>query len=360
MYWLLGAARRLKEMGILGMNRRNAACILDHNPRVLYPLVDDKLRMRDLCQRIGVPTPAIFAEISSHSMLGLLEAGDLRLEAGQAASLASSLQSPSLQSQASSLQSGDFVIKPNRGAAGRGVLVLTGRAGKDYVRHNGKIVRPEQIRQHLSDILSGMYSLAGHPDRALIQQRVRLHPAFQEVLWRGLQTAPQRDIGGIPDIRVIVYRNRPAMAMLRLPTKASNGRANLHQGGIGAGVNLSDGRTHRAVHHHRCVERHPDTGVCVLGMRVPCWNQVIDMAGRVAEAVGLGYIGVDIVVDETQGPMLLEANARPGLAIQIANGRGLLPRLQEIDREAEQAEKDRIVPKPGVIAKIGPAYRKSA
>jgi glutathione synthase/RimK-type ligase-like ATP-grasp enzyme len=58
---------------------------------------------------------------------------------------------------------------------------------------------------------------------------------------------------------------------------------------------------------------------------------VLEMSRRVAASVGLGYVGVDIIIDERQGPMLLEANARPGLAIQIANARGLLPRLAEID-----------------------------
>jgi alpha-L-glutamate ligase-like protein len=318
MHWILRAARQLKQLGILGMNRRNAAYILDHNPRSLYPLVDDKLRMRDLCKRIGVPTPEVYAEISSYSMLRHL-AGHLgRRE--------------------------DFVIKPNRGSAGRGVWVVTGRAGKAYVRHNGEQLRLEEVRQHLSDILSGMYSLGGRPDRAIIQQRVRLHPDFQPITYKG-----------IPDIRVILYRNRPAMAMLRLPTKASNGRANLHQGGIGAGVDLETGCTHHAVARNRLVDRHPDTGASVLGMRVPFWNTVLKMACRVAEAVGLGYIGVDIVVDEVEGPMLLEANARPGLAIQIANGRGLVPRLEEIDREQNFVLNTRQPP-----FKSGPHFRSHA
>ena len=121
------------------------------------------------------------------------------------------------------------------------------------------------------------------------------------------------------------------MAMLRLPTRESNGRANLHQGGIGTGVDLDSGFTHHAVQRNRMVATHPDTGVPVIGMRVPYWRDVLTVSRRVAEAVGLGYIGVDIVVDVECGPMLLEANARPGLAIQIANGRGLEPRLAAID-----------------------------
>jgi alpha-L-glutamate ligase-like protein len=318
MFWLLTAARRLKRLGILGMNYRNAACILDHNPRSLYPQVDDKLRMHALCRRIGVPTPAIYAEVGYHSMLGRL---------------------PELLGDHE-----DFVIKPNRGSAGRGVLVVVGRAGNRYLRHNGQRLACDHIRQHLSDILSGMYSLGGRPDKAILQQRVRLHPAFEAVAYKG-----------IPDIRVVLYRNEPAMAMLRLPTRASNGRANLHQGGLGVGVELAGGLTHHAVQRNRFVLAHPDTGVPVVGMRVPFWNEVLAMSRRVAEAVGLGYIGVDIVIDADEGPMLLEANARPGLAIQIANGQGLLPRLAEID-----AQTGREQPAAGVIGRVGERLRRSA
>jgi glutathione synthase/RimK-type ligase-like ATP-grasp enzyme len=76
----------------------------------------------------------------------------------------------------------------------------------------------------------------------------------------------------------------------------------------------------------------------LLGLRVPHWQKVLDMSRRVADAVGLGYIGVDIVVDEAHGPMLLETNARPGLAIQIANHQGLVPCLEAIDRQASNPE----------------------
>jgi alpha-L-glutamate ligase-like protein len=300
MFRLYKAARRLRELGILGMNRRNAACILDHNPRGLFPIVDDKLRMARLCRRIDVPTPEVFAEISSYAMLRRL---------------------PQLLGERD-----DFVIKPNRGSAGRGVLVIVDRDGRQYLRHNGEKLWLDALRQHLSDILSGMYSLGGQPDTAIVQQRVRPHPAFAAVSYKG-----------IPDVRVVLYRNEPAMAMLRLPTRESGGRANLHQGGLGAGIDLDTGTTHHAVRRNRFIDRHPDTGRPVVGVRVPYWNEVLDMSRRVARAVGLGYIGVDIVIDGDAGPMLLEANARPGLAIQIANGQGLLPRLRSIDALLDRA-----------------------
>jgi len=196
-----------------------------------------------------------------------------------------------------------------------------------------------------------MYSLGGRPDQAILQQRVRLHPVFAPIAYKG-----------IPDIRIILYRCEPAMAMLRLPTKASNGRANLHQGGIGAGVDLASGLTHHAVQGNRFVLTHPDTGIPVIGKRVPYWADVLDMSRRVAEAVGLGYLGVDIVVDADDGPMLLEANARPGLAIQIANARGLRPRLAEIDARMKQGNQaPQVQEEPvAVIAKIGEPLRRSA
>ncbi len=321
MFWPFTAWRRLKEQGILGMNRRNAACILDHNPRRLFPLVDDKLRLDALCRDIGVPTPEVYAVIRSHSQLRHLP--------------------DFLDSHE------EFVIKPNQGSAGRGILVVVGRDGGRFVRHNGQRLGLDPIRQHLSDLLSGMYSLGGRPDQALVQQRVHLHPAFAPIAFQG-----------IPDLRVILYRGEPAMAMLRLPTRTSNGRANLHQGGLGVGVDLASGLTHHAVQRNRAVVAHPDTGVPVVGMRVPFWAEVLRMSRRVAEAVGLGYLGVDIVIDADHGPLLLEANARPGLAIQIANARGLLPRLAEID--ALKRRDGRPQGQPRVIERVGEPLRRSA
>ncbi len=300
MRWLWSAARRLREQGVLGMNRRNAACILDHNARARFPLVDDKLRLHRLCQGIEVPTPRVYAEVTSYAQLRRLD----QMLAGHE----------------------EFVIKPNRGSAGRGVLVIAGREGPHFRRHNGEQVRGDALRQHCSDILSGMYSLGGRPDVAFVQQRVRLHPAFAALSHQG-----------IPDIRVVLYRNEPAMAMLRLPTRQSGGRANLHQGGIGTGIDLATGITHHAVQNNRVIDAHPDTGRAVVGLCVPDWPLVLKLAQRLARAVGLGYVGVDVVIDADEGPLLLEANARPGLAIQIANAQGLMPRLQAIDEQLDSA-----------------------
>lgn len=286
----------LRRAGVLGMNARNTECILDLNARSQFPFVDSKRRMHELCQSIGVPTPDLYAALLCHSALRQLP----RVLAGR----------------------DEFVIKPNRGAAGRGVLVITGRAGDDFLRHNGQRFTLESLQQHVSGILSGLFSLGGNEDEALIQQRVVPDPVMSRISYQG--TA---------DIRVIVYRDEPVMAMLRLPTKASGGRANLHQGAIGAGIDLGTGITHHAVLRNRKAERHPDTDESVIGFQVPYWPDILEMSKRVSRAVKMGYIGVDIVLDRSRGPLLLEANARPGLAIQISNAQGLAPRLDQIDRQ---------------------------
>jgi alpha-L-glutamate ligase-like protein len=255
--------------------------------------------MRALCQKIGVPTPDLYAVLAAHSALRHLP----RVLAGR----------------------DDFVLKPNRGAGGRGILVITGRDGDTFLRLSGERLTAEDVRQHASSTISGLFSLGGQADEVLVQQRVVPDPALHGISYQG--TA---------DVRVILYRHVPVMAMLRLPTKLSGGRANLHQGALGAGVGLANGVTTSAVQRDRRVARHPDTGAAVVGFPVPHWPRILDMARRVSGAVGMGFLGVDIVLDSRHGPLLLEANARPGLAIQIANGQGLVERMAAVDRELRE------------------------
>lgn len=67
-------------------------------------------------------------------------------------------------------------------------------------------------------------------------------------------------------------------------------------------------------------------------MEIPKWDTLLEIAARCYELIGLGYIGVDIVLDKDKGPLILELNARPGLSIQIANRSGLLPRLKLVEQ----------------------------
>jgi hypothetical protein len=88
------------------------------------------------------------------------------------------------------------------------------------------------------------------------------------------------------------------------------------------------------VHHGVSVTRHPDLDTDLLGLYIPGWDQLLEMATKGYEMTGLGYLGADLIVDEARGPVIIELNARPGLAIQLANATGLRHRLEKIQQQA--------------------------
>jgi alpha-L-glutamate ligase-like protein len=292
---ILKTIHRLRETGVLGMNRRNAEYIMRSNPRSSFPLVDDKLKTKQLAEAHQIPTPPLYHVIEHH--------GDI----------------PGLEKVLSGYQ--DFVIKPARGAGGSGIVLVKGHTLGGFIKQNGEVILTKDLTYHISDILSGIYSLEGLEDRAFIEALVHPDTLFDAVTYCG-----------VPDIRIIVYRGVPAMSMVRLPTRASDGKANLHRGAIGVGIDMAEGRTLAGVHRSGVVTHHPDTNNPVSGIRVPHWERMLLIAAKAVDMTGLHYLGVDLVIDQERGPLLLELNARPGLQIQIANQAGLLRRLEIIDK----------------------------
>jgi alpha-L-glutamate ligase-like protein len=291
-------ARQLREIGLLGLNERNADYIMRFNPRRFYPRVDDKALTKKLALEAGMAVPELY---------GLIE------HQGQVRDF------PVIVRDRES-----FVVKPAQGSGGDGIVVITGRSKRkrdSFRLANGALVTEGEIEHHISNIISGQFSLSGGRDKALIEYCVQFDPVFAELSFQG-----------VPDVRVVVYRGYPAMAMVRLPTRASDGKANLHQGAVGAGIDMGSGATLNGVLEDQVVDEHPDTGALVAGLEIPHWQSILETAARGFEVTELGYLGVDMVIDRVHGPLILEMNARPGLNIQIANGAGLAARIQRIDR----------------------------
>lgn len=286
--------RELRLRGVLGMNQRNTDYVMRYNPRRLYPLVDNKLKTKKLALEGGIAVPELYGVVEIEHQLRDIE---------------------NLLAEQSSL-----VIKPAHGSGGSGILVINGRMGNYFRKANGSLLAIEAIQHHASNILSGMYSLGGVPDMAIIEYRVDFDPMFEHISYQG-----------VPDFRIIVFKGIPTAAMIRLPTRDSDGKANLHQGAVGLGVNIATGETSYAVHHNHHVERHPDTGYETRGIVIPHWDNILRLAMQCADRVGLGYLGVDIVIDRNLGPLMLELNARPGLSIQLACGQGLLTNLRKVE-----------------------------
>lgn len=291
---MLSARRKLAELGVMGMNRRNGDYVMRYNARHLYPLVDDKLRTKELALEQGIAVPELYGVIKSDREIRNL---------------------PSILKDHQ-----DFVVKPSHGAGGDGIQVITGMRNGMYQRASGVLMEPEQLEHHISNTLSGMYSLGGHPDQAMIEYRVRFDPLFEKVSFQG-----------VPDIRTLVFFGYPIMAMVRLPTRASDGKANLHQGAVGVGIDIVGGHTCSGVCRNLVVDTHPDTGNPIKDLQIPNWDTLMLLAARCYDFTGLGYLGVDVVLDHDRGPLILELNARPGLNIQIANREGLLKRLSIVE-----------------------------
>ncbi|MCK6555585.1 alpha-L-glutamate ligase-like protein [Candidatus Binatia bacterium] len=293
---MVGLYRRVRRLRreVLGINRRNGEVLLRVNPQRLVALVDDKARTKAVLVEHGIPVPVTFGAYTSTRQLG-----DLLDEA---------------------MRRQEFVLKPARGAGGEGILVVVGRRAERFLTAGGAQVSAADLLSRAADILAGAFAMSQARDQVILEERL----------------VPERTLaaytpGGVADVRVVVFHGVPIMAMARLPTRQSAGRANLHVGGIGVGLELATGRAVHAIRWGKEIARHPDTGQELAGLRIPAWSEVVRIAAASHDAVPLGYFGIDIVIDARRGPVVLELNARPGLAIQLATGCGLRPLLTAVE-----------------------------
>lgn len=268
---------------ILGINARNDRIARVNSPAAIQ-LVNDKFRTKQALSALGVPTAPTLRLIRTWREVREIDWTSL----------------PDA-----------WALKPNQSLAGAGILLATGRREEGWHSGSDREIPVTEVRDHLRWILDGEFSPRPH-DAALFEPLLAAHPDLARLSYQGL-----------PDIRVICVEAEPKLAMMRIPTAASNGRANLHQKAVGASVDLATGRVTDAAAGRTAVEAHPDTGVPLIGALVPDWGEILDMASLCHAATGLGYLGADVVVDAERGPLILEVNARPGLQIQNITGRGL-------------------------------------
>ncbi|MDA1208835.1 MAG: DUF1704 domain-containing protein [bacterium] len=277
--------------GILGLNARNLLYVKPFNPRKAVAFADDKLKTKGYLAARGIPTAKIYARIETRDQLREFDFDQIPNEC---------------------------VLKPNFGFGGEGILIIRGRKNDTFLR-NGKIpVSKLELSQHCEDILEGMFSVNGRRDTAFFEQILIQHDCFARFRPAGL-----------PDIRVIVFNLVPVMAMLRVPTAQSDGKANIHLGGIGIGIDLATGMTTHAAQYHGIIKKLPHGG-SPAGIQIPYWDEMLLISSKIQQITNIGYLAVDITIDQQMGPALLEVNARAGLMVQLANLAPLRARLERV------------------------------
>lgn len=267
----------------LGINERNLRLIYPNNDRKNYKYADDKLLTKKVLEENGLACPDTYGAIGR---IGDIERIWRKMEKGRS-----------------------LVIKPSKGSGGDGILLI--HANGDHWMNGGKRFKKEEIFSHIANIIFGMYS-GGTEDKAIIEELIIPHSVLTSFYKEG-----------IPDIRIITHKTTPVMGMLRIPTSESEGKANLHQGGIGVGIDLETGKLTHAYDGDKYITAHPDSGKEIHGKQLPVWDEVMDLTMKVSKAFPLNYLGIDIVTDKNKGPLVLEINIRPGLSIQMANKVGL-------------------------------------
>lgn len=284
----------MKIASILGLNSRTKNYAYKYNTRRGKNIADSKIQTANILKHAGIPYPKIYKKFKRPEDVFKFDWDKLPDK---------------------------FALKPSRGLGGQGIIVIKRRLKSgNFLTTQRQRVSKEDLKLHTLDILEGAFSMGNVPDVAFIQEYVGRAKVFRKWAYRGT-----------PDVRIIVFNKVPVMAMLRLPTRESGGRANLHQGALGAGIDIATGITTKAIWHGNQILNKPGTMIKLRGIKVPGWTNVLRTAVAAQEASSLGYLGVDIVIHPEKGPMVLELNAQPGLQIQLANMAGLKKRLERVE-----------------------------
>ncbi len=278
-----------QKENLLGINSRNRNLVYQHNEKGLLRLAADKLASKEALKHLGIPVPDTLFVIEGQKEINQLE------------------------QQLNKYNS--FVIKPNQGSQGKGILVIRDKH-HDYLSASGKPYNLDDLKKHIKEILIGHHSQSGDQDIAYLEPLIEQDESLNQICDLGLS-----------DIRVILGKGRVISAMLRMPTQHSSGKANLHQGAIGIAIDIETGITSRALYKNKSIQQHPDNQAQLIGIQIPYWPQIISMAIASYKAIPLGYLGVDVCLSQQQGPLILEVNGRAGLEIQNIQQQGLKEKL---------------------------------
>lgn len=137
---------KLFSHGVLGMNARNLRYIRTKNTGESVSLADSKMKTKNFLSGRGIPFAETYAVIASQQELNNFSFD--------------------------SIDSDYFVVKPNHGSKGQGILIVK-KAKNNKFLISGEEWTEDEIRLFMTDILGGVFSLYGNHDRIVIEELLR-------------------------------------------------------------------------------------------------------------------------------------------------------------------------------------------
>ncbi len=292
---------------ILGLNKRNIDYIKKLNPQKSIRLADNKYKTKLFLQQRWIPVPQTYAYIADRKQL--------------------------LDFDFATLPSDVFVAKPNKWSKGKGVFILERLAEfqppislswwnkfSDYIsdflykdipyypygyRTKWSMFSDRSLKKKLVAILEWNYTLANRQDAVLVEEKLIPGAWFEQFCQYGLA-----------DIRVIVCNLVPVAAMLRIPTEQSGWVANLAQGGMACGIDITTWQirtiaTSDAIYY----DNFPDEYKYLYKYIIPFWDDILLHSANTQYFVNMGYVWLDWIIT-ADGPKLLEVNGKAWLEIQ--------------------------------------------
>ncbi len=283
----------LKNYGLLWQNARNLNYIKGSNFAVARKMADSKLKTKEFLKSKWVSVPETLYIIKKYK--------DINSE------ILEKLEPP-------------FVVKPNNWYGWKWILIFDSKDSLwNFVSNTWEIYDKDRMLNHFSYILDWFFSLSGTRDKVLIERKIILSNEI-DLLWKYW----------LPDIRVIVYNMVPVIAMLRVPTKESDWKANLHGGACWVGIDIWTWKLTFITRKSKIIKSIPWIWD-VRWIKIPSWEKMLKLAVKVQQITKIKYLWCDIVLDEKLWPLLLEMNIRAGLEVQISNLAPLKSRLDRVE-----------------------------
>lgn len=281
-----------KTYGLLWQNARNLKYIKEYNNSFAKHLADSKLRTKDFLEKKSVKVAKTLFTLSTHLTIENFDFWELNPP---------------------------FVIKPNSGFWWKWIIVIDSISSNgEYISNNKKSYTKKFIINHFKEIVDWFYSLSWKRDKVIIEKKLLIDKEIELLgkYW-------------LPDIRVICFNMVPIMAMMRIPTKNSWWKANLHAGACWVWIDIWSWRLTYTTQFWKLINSAP--GIWKLkDIKLPHWEEILKLAVKAQKVTNIWYLGCDIILDDDLGPCILELNIRPWLELQIANMAPLETRLRKI------------------------------